>query len=149
MISKSQHNGQGLKQYKRKKIPITSSKLPVHTTSITRGTELYEKHVGTKLLSPPVIFEVNDGSQLQPEQKQGVQHPLLGLTNKKTFQVSGTTRGKSVLDIVIPGVGWVAVTGVGNITIEVSVPENLSVLRRDSIMPFETMFIRKDRYIDV
>jgi ribosome biogenesis GTPase A len=128
---------------------FASSRLPVHTTSTQRGDELYEKHVGTKLLSPPVIFDVNDGSQVKPEQKEGLQHPLLGLTKKETFQVSGSTRGRSIMDIVVPGVGWIAVTGVGNITIDVHVPENLSILKRESLMPFETMFLRKDRYYDV
>lgn len=130
-----------------------ASTLPVHTTSIDKASIIYNTHVGTKILSPPTLFGTHDGGELaarkddDKENERNV-HPLFGLNRRETLHLQGTTRRKSIADIVVPGVGWVAVTGVGNITIDVHVPEKLEVLTRNPLMPFETMFIRKDRYKD-
>jgi hypothetical protein len=129
---------------------FASTKLPLHSTSIDKAQQVYEKHFGTSLLSPPLVNDVHDGSSLTQEQVQNAQnHTLYGLTKKKTLELVGTTRGRSIVDIVIPGVGWIAVTGVGEITIDVHVPEKLQIVTRDPLMPFETLFLRKDKYVDI
>lgn len=44
---------------------------------------------------------------------------------------------KYFYDIVIAGLGWVSITGVGRYKIKISVPVGTSVTIRPALMPFE------------
>ena len=45
---------------------------------------------------------------------------------------------KSSSDIVIAGLGWVAVTGVGPLKVRVTVPNGTAVGVREALLPFES-----------
>ena len=54
------------------------------------------------------------------------------------FQVLGEGWERSAIDIVIAGLGWIAITGSGSCRIKISVPGNTVVSRRPSLLPFES-----------
>ena len=41
------------------------------------------------------------------------------------------------MDVVLAGLGWVAVTGHGEVKIRVLAPEGVGVMQREPLMPFE------------
>ncbi len=51
--------------------------------------------------------------------------------------MEGDSWKKSSTDIVIAGLGWVAVTGPGKVKIRVTVPQGTQVITRPALMPFE------------
>lgn len=53
--------------------------------------------------------------------------------------MEGDSWKKSNHDIVIAGLGWVAVTGPGMCKVRVTVPEGTAVDVRPSLLPFEAM----------
>lgn len=109
---------------------FSSHVLPVHATKIENADRIYQQHLG-KMIYPP--FNMTDHPELAP------------LDKKKTFIYHGHSRLKSVADIVISGVGWLSVTGIGKITISVHAPKVLVVHSRDNpLMPFETYKLRKE-----
>lgn len=55
-----------------------------------------------------------------------------------TPQVLGDGWARSAVDMVIAGLGWVAITGVGNCRIKISVPGDTKVSRRSCLLPFES-----------
>lgn len=108
-----------------------SHTIPMHVTKTSNADHFYQTHLG-KLIYPPQ-------SQDAPE--------LLGSLEKKYTQVfNGTTRLKAFTDIVLSGVGWVAVTGVGKITLTVHAPPILQTFPRTNVlMPFETYKLKKEK----
>ncbi|KAL0480112.1 nitric-oxide synthase [Acrasis kona] len=131
---------------------FSSTSLDVHITGNERAGEFYKEHFGTRILSPPLLFpDADNASQIKLQQQEAddirTSHVLWDMPKKKTFEFNGVTRGKSIADIVIPGVGWISVTGVGHLIVDVYVPEKLEIYVRDSILPFETMYLKKDQYI--
>ena len=54
------------------------------------------------------------------------------------MKVAGDGWLKSSVDIVIAGLGWVTVTGVGQCTVRVRVPEGTTVGTRPALLPFES-----------
>ena len=44
---------------------------------------------------------------------------------------------KSSKDIVIAGLGWVSITGVGEVKVRVTVPDGTAVGVRDALLPYE------------
>ena len=120
----------------------TSSQLSIHCTGIEKAEEFYEKHVGRD--APSVEYQI-----VPPI--DGKQSPIYGLNKSLKFKVTGTTRRESILDICIGGVGWVSVTGVGEMTFEVHTNEKVNVyLRQPCLMPYSTKEnkIRKSEYIE-
>uniref|UniRef100_A0A7S2HU96 G domain-containing protein n=1 Tax=Octactis speculum TaxID=3111310 RepID=A0A7S2HU96_9STRA len=94
----------------------------LHSTS-SEGIEAFvEKHVGG-LLTPP-----HDPLRLEEVA------PRL-----ETFdlEVQGAGWTEAGSDIVLSGLGWVAVTGSGSCRVRVSVPEGVMVLQRPPLMPYE------------
>lgn len=87
-----------------------SNRLYIHRTKLEQADALWEKHRG-KLLSPP-----RDPSTLPP-------------LKKHVIHLKGTRKE----DIVISGLGWIAV-GKEKAWIEVRVPEGISVSTRPSII---------------
>jgi len=53
-------------------------------------------------------------------------------------QVFGEGWIRSSIDIVITGLGWIAITGAGSCRVKVSVPGDTVVSRRPSLLPFES-----------
>lgn len=41
------------------------------------------------------------------------------------------------MDIVIPGLGWIAVTGVGSVKVRVTAPQATEVTLRPALLPYE------------
>ncbi|KAF0974804.1 hypothetical protein FDP41_006278 [Naegleria fowleri] len=120
----------------------TSPKLSIHCTSIEKADEFYANHVGKD--SPNMEY------QMVPP-IDGKQSPIYGLNKPLKFKVTGTTRRESILDICIGGIGWISVTGVGEMTFEVHTNEKVNVyLRQPCIMPYTTKErkIRKDQFIE-
>lgn len=63
---------------------------------------------------------------------------LYPLSKKESYQIEGYTRAEAICDIAISGLGWVSLTGVGNIKVSVHVPKVLQIYIREPLMPFET-----------
>jgi hypothetical protein len=47
---------------------------------------------------------------------------------------------KSSEDIVIPGIGWIAITGAGTAKIRVTAPNGTDISTRPSLLPFEAQY---------
>ncbi|KAL9643108.1 hypothetical protein ABK040_003908 [Willaertia magna] len=113
-----------------------STQLSIHCTNIERAEEVYEKHAGEVPFIPPV---------------DGKNSPIYGLNKKLKFKVTGNTRGESVVDVCIGGIGWIAITGVGEMTFEVHTNEKVEVyVRQPCLMPYSTLDrkILKHEYIE-
>ena len=108
-----------------------SRNLPIHTTSIEKADGVYEKHLG-KLIYPPQPGNVD----------------LTPMICKGEYKFESKTRKRSVADICISGMGWISITGVGEMTFKVFCPEKLKVFIRDPMMPFETYHLEKNAYRD-
>ncbi|KAG2378253.1 hypothetical protein C9374_008396 [Naegleria lovaniensis] len=120
----------------------TSPKLSIHCTSIENADQFYANHVGRD--APNVEYQI-----VPPI--DGKQSPIYGLNKPLKFKVTGTTRRESILDICIGGIGWISVTGVGEMTFEVHTNDKVNVyLRQPCIMPYTTKErkIRKDQFIE-
>ena len=91
----------------------------VHPTATVKVGATLEKHVGG-LLSPPASRERLDE---------------LGAFREETFTLKGRGWDEVATDLVLPGLGWVSVTGCGECTVGVSVPESVQVTRREPMLP--------------
>ena len=99
----------------------TSREVKLHPTDASNAQEFLKKHAGT-LVSPPSSYE---------------RLTEIGPFIEHTVTVEGEGWRKSPQDIVIAGLGWVSVTGVGSATIKVTVPEGTVVATRPALLPFE------------
>lgn len=108
---------------------FVSSHLPLHITSIEKAQDIYEKRLGT------VIFPPSPGNI-----------DLTPLIEKETITITGKTRKQAIIDINISGIGWVSITGVGEMTFKIWAPEKLKVFIREPLMPFETVNIKKSDF---
>ena len=93
----------------------------IHPTSTAKVEDVLEKHAGG-MLSPPASYE-----RLQE----------LGEFGATKFEISGRGWDEAACDIVLPGLGWVAVTGSGRCAISVELPEPVRALRREPLIPSE------------
>ena len=120
---------------------FTSSRLSIHCTGIEKADEFYEKHVGRNATPEYQIVPPIDGKDSL----------IYGLNKSLKFKVNGTTRRESILDICIGGIGWISITGVGEMTFEVHTNEHVQVyLRQPCLMPYTTKErkITKDQFIE-
>jgi len=99
-------------QAKNNFVCYISNELDIHRTKRSNANELYEKHLG-ELLQPPSYEEAK-------------QLPTL---TKHSFRFSGRDK----IDIVISGLGWIAVDGEAT-NIEVYVPKGIGVHQRDALI---------------
>ncbi len=91
-----------------------SNELEPHRTKLSNAEEFRNKHMGSKLLTPP---SENDLVQLN------------------AFKKHRFTISKAKTDIVISGLGWFTVNKInGPIEVEITVPEQITVGLRDSII---------------
>ncbi|KAJ1485459.1 hypothetical protein T484DRAFT_1945465, partial [Baffinella frigidus] len=49
----------------------------------------------------------------------------------------GLSWDRACTDVVLAGLGWVALTGLGDVTVRVLAPEGVGVMQREPLMPFE------------
>ena len=84
----------------------------IHRTKLENAEEIYQKHLG-ELLQPPTEEEAK---KLPP-------------LTKHSFRYSG----KKKMDVVISGLGWIAVDGEAT-TIDVYVPKGIGVHLRDALI---------------
>ncbi|KAI0561655.1 50S ribosome-binding GTPase [Gracilaria domingensis] len=99
-----------------------SPEVKVHPGKTEDALEFTKKHAGA-LLKPPSSLEAFE---------------RLGEWTSKSFTATGEGWKRSCADIVLSGLGWVALTGAGDITVRICVPRGVGVFTRESLMPFET-----------
>lgn len=100
---------------------FVSGGVKIHPGRTEGAEEFTTKHCGG-ILTPP----------FQPERLK-----TFGPWSSKTLNVSGAGWKKATVDIVFSGLGWVSITGVGEIKIRISAPEVVRIFARDALMPFE------------
>jgi len=61
----------------------------------------------------------------------------LGTFRETSFEIEGRGWDEAACDLVLPGLGWVAVTGCGPCTVGVCLPEPVVPLRREPLIPSE------------
>jgi hypothetical protein len=101
---------------------FVSNDVKLHPTSTDRADEVLNKHIGTSLVGPPHSAERL--SALQPFQTF-------------EFKINGEGWKIAATDIVIAGLGWIAVTGSGPCVITVRVPQGTNVGLRRPLLPYE------------
>jgi len=94
----------------------------LHQTATEKVEEVLAEQIGG-MLSPPASAE---------------RLAELGTFEEQTFEVEGRGWQEVAVDLVLPGLGWVAVTGCGSCTVGVSLPAPLRALQREPILPSES-----------
>ena len=98
-----------------------ANSVQIHPTSTAKVAEVLEKHTG-ELLAPPASYE---------------RLSEMGAFHEATFDVEGRGWDEAACDLVLPGLGWVAVTGCGPCTIGVEMPDPVTALRRAPLIAAE------------
>ena len=101
-----------------------SNEVKLHPTDITKASSFLEQHAG-KLISPPESFErvqelglfESHEFQVLPCLLSHLSFPPHHTVLHSLMQLEGEGWRKSCSDIVIAGLGWVAVTGVGPVKV--------------------------------
>jgi len=100
---------------------FVSNDVKVHPTQTEKVPDLLEKRIGD-VLYPPSTRERYDA---------------LGSWVRHEVTIEGRGWNEAAKDIVLGGLGWVAVTGTGNLKIGITVPRGVRVGLREPLMPFE------------
>ncbi|GAB0497926.1 hypothetical protein MMPV_009263 [Pyropia vietnamensis] len=101
---------------------FVSGDVKVHPGKADDGAAFTARHTGG-LLTPP----------FQPDRAAA-----LGSWSEQVVEVSGAGWKTASVDVVLSGLGWVALTGVGEMTLRVATPGGVGVFVRDALMPYET-----------
>eukprot|EP01116_Phalansterium_solitarium_P023084 TRINITY_DN7905_c0_g1_i1.p1 TRINITY_DN7905_c0_g1~~TRINITY_DN7905_c0_g1_i1.p1 ORF type:complete len:236 (+),score=67.18 TRINITY_DN7905_c0_g1_i1:1726-2433(+) len=112
-----------------------SPKLKIHATNPDKADDVYRKHLGV-LFQPP--FTPDRRADLGP-------FPDLVPT---TFIFVGKGFSEAAVDIVLPGIGWVAVTAAegSEVTFRAWGPRSCPpTIREDTLMPFEAPSAQRRR----
>jgi len=91
----------------------------IHPTATEKVDDVLARHAG-ELLAPPASY-------------QRIQE--LGPYEARTFTITGRGWNDAAVDLVLPGLGWVAVNGVGECEVEVEVPKPTVVHLREPLLP--------------
>lgn len=94
----------------------------VHPTKTDKVDEMLAKHVGG-MLTPPASSE---------------RLAALGEFEEHEVRVAGRGWNEVAVDLVLPGLGWIAVTGAGVCTVGVSLPRPVRVVMREPLLPEES-----------
>lgn len=101
---------------------FVSGDVKVHPGKADDGAAFTARHTGG-LLTPP--YEADRAA-------------ALGGWTEQVVEVSGAGWKTASVDVVLSGLGWVALTGVGDMTLRVATPGGVGVFVRDALMPYET-----------
>lgn len=101
---------------------FVSGEVKVHPGKADGGAAFTARHTGG-LLTPP----------FKPDRAAA-----LGVWSEQVVEVSGAGWKTASVDVVLSGLGWVALTGVGDMTLRVATPGGVGVFVRDALMPYET-----------
>eukprot|EP01038_Epipyxis_sp_PR26KG_P007291 gene7291-9933_t len=100
---------------------VVSNEIKLHPTDSMKAMSFIQSHVGN-LVSPPQNVE---------------RLAQIGPFVNEEFSIEGDSWKKSSKDIVIAGLGWIAITGPGVVKVKVTVPTGTNITLRDSLLPFE------------
>ncbi|KAG6547208.1 hypothetical protein Mapa_011460 [Marchantia paleacea] len=95
-----------------------SAFIPCHMGQAEKSAELFERHVGDKLMPPSNKDRVEE----------------LGRWVSRTVQISGEKWDQSSVDIAVAGVGWIALALSGAATLEVCTWEGVAVTVREAMI---------------
>ena len=95
-----------------------ANSIAIHPTQTAKVEEMLQKHAG-QMLAPPASVERLE--ELAP-------------FVETRFEVEGRGWDEPAIDIVLPGLGWVAVTGSGDCVVSVSVPQGVGVSAREPLI---------------
>ena len=99
----------------------------IHPTSTDRVDEVLRKNVG-RMLTPPASPERLDE---------------LGDFEELVFDIEGRGWDDAAVDLVLPGLGWVSVTGCGPCRIGVAMPRPVRALVREPLISLERRASKK------
>ncbi|CAE8612795.1 unnamed protein product, partial [Polarella glacialis] len=100
---------------------FASEKLKIHECAIDKADWIAQRWAGGKL-TPPMKAE-----QFAPMQPWVLHR----------FELTGRGWDEACVDLVVHGLGWVALTGVGDFVVEAWAPQGVAITLREPIMPFE------------
>lgn len=98
----------------------------IHYRRTLHVEEFVAKNAGLLALFPPVAYDEDFENRFEWEEK--------------IVEVMGTTWMVAAGDIVIAGLGWVAVTLKGKMIVRVRVPKGVLVTFRPSLLPYESVY---------
>jgi len=93
----------------------------VHPTKREKVDEMLAKHVGGMLTPPSSLARLEE----------------LGEFEEHVVEVSGRGWNEVAVDLVLPGLGWIAVTGSGSCSVGVELPKPVRVVTREPLLPDE------------
>ena len=96
--------------------------MKIHPTDIIKRDHFINTHIG-KLIFPPHSIERLEA---------------LGPYKEVMLELEGKGWEEAATDIVLPGFGWVAITGCGPLKINVRAPQDMDITTRQALLPFET-----------
>jgi ribosome biogenesis GTPase A len=94
----------------------------IHPTRTDKVDDVLAKHVGG-MLTPPASAE---------------RLAALGEFEEHEVKIQGRGWNEVAVDLVLPGLGWIAVTGAGECTVGVSLPRPVRVVTREPLLPEES-----------
>ena len=99
----------------------------MHRTKTSNVYPLASARAGDRVLRPPFSAE---------------RAALLGIAEGAPiaiyeFVIQGKGWRESAADIVFPGLGWISVTGSGELSVRTQPPRDIPVYVREPVMPFE------------
>eukprot|EP00438_Fugacium_kawagutii_P032334 Skav226351 [mRNA] locus=scaffold2980:290118:303127:- [translate_table: standard] len=100
---------------------FASEKLKIHRTRVEKASRICQEWVGDKL-TPPMDER---------------RYPDLLPWKATRFELTGTGWDESCVDVVFPGLGWIAITGCGDCVVEAHAPEGVEISIREPLMPYE------------
>eukprot|EP01124_Arcella_intermedia_P028244 TRINITY_DN5696_c0_g1_i1.p1 TRINITY_DN5696_c0_g1~~TRINITY_DN5696_c0_g1_i1.p1 ORF type:complete len:498 (-),score=136.94 TRINITY_DN5696_c0_g1_i1:95-1588(-) len=107
---------------------FTANEIYLHKSFTEKADELYKNQVGS-LLTPPLSKTLQEHQILTPR-------PAVSYTSELGWR-------EAFVDIVYHGIGWISVTGKGNIKVRAWAPPKVMVSDRQPLMPFESQLGKK------
>ncbi len=102
---------------------FVANDIKLHPTDSSRADDFIRNHAG-ELLTPPLA----PGPERMAE---------IGEFDSHVIDIDGAGWKEAAADITLSGLGWVAVTGAGNVQVKVSVPKGIGISVRPPLMPFD------------
>jgi 30S ribosome assembly GTPase len=98
-----------------------SNEVKLHVTDATKAENFINDHIGNLIFPPQTLQRLE----------------ALGPYKVVDLEIEGDSWEKAGSDIVIPGLGFVTVTGPGKLKVRVTVPEGTEVTLRQPLLPYE------------